>query len=64
MIVIAGATGNLGGKITDALLQRGAVINAIIRNETDDQKFISLNTKTMSVVTIHIQTTAEIATPC
>ena len=35
IIVIAGATGNLGGKIVNALLPKEAELRAIVRMETD-----------------------------
>jgi uncharacterized protein YbjT (DUF2867 family) len=34
VIVLAGATGNLGGRIAKALLERGAVVRAIVRRGT------------------------------
>ena len=34
-ILIAGATGNLGGKITDALLTKGANVVAIVSCKRD-----------------------------
>ena len=37
-IIIAGATGNLGSKITNALLAKGADVIAIVRLSTDKQK--------------------------
>ena len=38
IIVIAGATGNLGGKIAAALLAKGAEVRAIVRLETEQKK--------------------------
>ncbi len=35
-IAVAGATGNLGGRIVKALLEKGADVRAIVRNSTDD----------------------------
>ena len=64
MIVIAGATGNLGGKIIDALLKKGGSIQAIVRDETDEQKIILLKSKGVSVVKINFQNTADIAKAC
>lgn len=37
-IVVAGATGNLGGRIVDALLARGAAVRALVRPGTDAAK--------------------------
>lgn len=35
-IAVAGATGNLGGRIVKALLEKGANVKAIVRNNKDD----------------------------
>ena len=45
IIVIAGATGNLGGKIVDALLAKDAEVRAIVRLETDVNKIKDLEEK-------------------
>jgi len=44
-IVIAGATGNLGGKIVNALLAKGAEVKAIVRLETDIKKITTVRLK-------------------
>jgi len=38
IIVVVGATGNLGGKIVNTLLIQGAEVRAIVRLETDKKK--------------------------
>lgn len=38
IVVIAGATGNLGGKIVHSLLNKGAEVRAVVRKETDPKK--------------------------
>jgi uncharacterized protein YbjT (DUF2867 family) len=38
IILVAGATGNLGERITRALLAQGAEVRAIVRKGTDLQK--------------------------
>jgi uncharacterized protein YbjT (DUF2867 family) len=38
IIVVAGATGNLGGKIIKALLTKDVEVRAIVRLETDKKK--------------------------
>ena len=38
IIVVAGATGNLGGKIKKALLTKDVEVRAIVRLETDIKK--------------------------
>ncbi|PJJ61062.1 NmrA family NAD(P)-binding protein [Hymenobacter chitinivorans] len=37
-ILVAGATGDLGGRITRALRQRGATVRAVVRSEADPTK--------------------------
>ena len=37
-ILVAGGTGNLGGRIVTALLKRGATVRAVVRAETDPAK--------------------------
>lgn len=37
-ILIAGGTGNLGGRIIRDLIKRGAEVRAIVRQETDSEK--------------------------
>ena len=38
IIAVAGATGNLGGNIIHALLEKGAVVHAIVRASSDNKK--------------------------
>ena len=42
IIVIAGATGNLGGRITKAILGRGGNVRAIVRHNSDPDKIEAL----------------------
>ncbi|MDJ0365787.1 NmrA family NAD(P)-binding protein [Hymenobacter sp. H14-R3] len=42
VILVAGATGNLGGRLVAALLQRGATVRALVRPETDPAKVAHL----------------------
>ena len=45
IILVAGATGNLGNKIVNALLGKGAEIRAIVRPETNPEKIAQLEQK-------------------
>jgi nucleoside-diphosphate-sugar epimerase len=63
-IVVAGATGNLGGKITDALLKKGAKVIAIVRLETEKQKITILEEKGVIVKQIDTWDKSEIAKHC
>lgn len=44
-ILIAGATGNLGGRMVDALLEQNAAVRALKRAETDRSKINALRDK-------------------
>ena len=43
IIVIAGATGNLGGRIVKALLEKKADVRALVRISTDIEKVENWN---------------------
>ncbi len=63
-IVIAGATGNLGGKIVNALLTKGAEVKAIVRLQTDIKKIEALEEKGVKVFQVDTSNTSEIAKHC
>lgn len=52
IIAVAGATGQLGGMIVDALRARGAAVRAIIRHRTTKEKRISLDRIGADVVAV------------
>lgn len=64
IIVIAGATGNLGGKIATALLAKGAEVRAIVRLETDLKKIKDLEEKGVKVFQVDTSNTSEISKHC
>ncbi len=64
IIVIAGATGNLGGKIVNALLAKGAEVRAIARLTTDLKKIRSLEQKGVTVFQVDTSNQSEIAKHC
>jgi nucleoside-diphosphate-sugar epimerase len=64
IIVVAGATGNLGGKITNALLAKGAEVRAIVRLETDPQKIKDLEEKGVKVFKVDTNNTSEVSKHC
>lgn len=64
IIVVAGATGNLGGKITNALLARGAEVRAIVRLETDEKKIKDLRDKGVRVFQVDTSNKSEISKHC
>lgn len=38
IIVVAGGTGNLGGRIINALIDKGAEVRALVRSTSDKKK--------------------------
>lgn len=63
-ILIAGATGNLGGKIVDALIQKGANIKAVVRLGTNLEKIKSLQNKGVKVFEVDMTNKEAIANMC
>ena len=64
IIVVVGATGNLGGKIVTALLAKGAEVRAIVRLETDKQKIKELEEKGVNVFQVDTSDKFEISKHC
>ena len=64
IIVIAGATGNLGGKIVNSLLAKGAEVRAIVRLETDLKKIKDLEEKGVKVFQVDTNNRSEISKHC
>jgi len=64
IIVIAGATGNLGGKIVTSLLAKGAEVIAIVRLETDLIKIKDLEEKGAKVFQVDTSNKSEISKHC
>ncbi len=63
-IVVAGATGNLGGKIVNALLDKGAEVIAIVRLETSTKKINELEQKGVKVFQVDTNNKSEISKHC
>jgi nucleoside-diphosphate-sugar epimerase len=63
-IVIAGATGNLGGRIVNVLLAKGAEVKAIVRLETDIKKIKDLEQKGVKVFQVDTRNKSEISRHC
>ncbi len=63
-VVVVGATGNLGGKIIHALLGKGAVVRAIVRLETNQDKINELKQKGVQVFQVDMTNQSEIAQHC
>jgi len=63
-VLVIGATGNLGGKIIEALLDKGANVKAIVRNETNKSKIIGLEKKGVKVFRADMNNKSEISKYC
>ncbi len=63
-IVVVGSTGNLGGKIVNALLENGADVRAIVRLETATDKIKKLQQSGVTVFQVDMQSKAEISKCC
>lgn len=60
-IVVAGATGNLGGRIAKALLKKGAAVRAVVRHQTDQAKVDQLEQSGVEVVRVDMSNIDELA---
>jgi uncharacterized protein YbjT (DUF2867 family) len=63
-ILIAGATGNLGGRIVDALLKKDANVWAVARTESEPKKVGALKDKGVQVVQADLLDKNKIAEVC
>lgn len=64
VIVVAGATGHLGGLITAALRDRGARVRAVVRHGTTKEKRIPLERIGADVVAVDYSDPAQLARAC
>jgi hypothetical protein len=63
-IVVVGATGNLGGRICNELVKRGASVRALVRNTTDLEKVEFLRNQGVGVQVVAFDNVEEIAKAC
>ncbi len=64
VIVVIGATGNLGRKIVNALIEKGAEVRAIVRLETKAEKIMQLEQIGVKVFQVNTSSSAEISKYC
>ena len=64
IILVAGATGNLGSKIMNVLLGKGVEIRAIVRHETNQEKIAQLEQKGVKIFIVDMNNKSEIAKAC
>ena len=60
VILVVGATGNLGNRIARELIKRGAEVRAIVRNETDSEKIETLAKMGVKVFEVDMSNVDEI----
>ena len=63
-ILVAGGTGNLGGRIIRDLIKRGAEVRAIVRQGTDSEKTEKLTNLGAEVIAVEISNAEEIKQAC
>ena len=64
LIVVAGATGNLGGRIARALLQRGAGVVALVRYGSAPGKVEELRTRGATIAEVDFSRLATVTAAC
>ena len=64
IILVAGATGDLGGRIVHALLERGAVVRALVRPASDSEKVEKLAKAGVQIVKVNEWNVAELSVAC
>jgi uncharacterized protein YbjT (DUF2867 family) len=63
-IIVAGATGNLGGRIVNALLDRGASVHALVRAETDPAKVAKLTERGAHIISVDLTDIGQLTAAC
>ncbi|RYC68571.1 MULTISPECIES: aromatic alcohol reductase [Spirosoma] len=63
-ILVAGGTGNLGGRIINALLDRGADVRALVRLSSDDDKVQELEQRGVRVFRVDMNDLAQLTSAC
>ena len=62
--VLAGATGNLGGRIARAILKRGAKVRAIVRRNSDPEKVEELRKRGAEIAEVNFNSVPELTEAC
>ena len=63
-IVVAGATGNLGGRIARALIARGASVRAVVRHGTAPDKLERLQKLGVSIASVDFSNPSQVTAAC
>jgi uncharacterized protein YbjT (DUF2867 family) len=62
--VLAGATGNLGGRIARAILKRGAKVRALVRHNSDSNKVEDLRKQGVTIAEVGFNRLPELTEAC
>jgi hypothetical protein len=63
-ILVAGGTGNLGGRIITALIKRGAEVRAIVRQGSEQKKIVKLTELGAKVITVDMSDVGQLKQAC
>ncbi|MBB6612800.1 NmrA family NAD(P)-binding protein [Pontibacter sp. Tf4] len=63
-IVLAGVTGDLGGRISRSLLEKGAIVRVLVRNDSDKAKVDALQKAGATIVEVDFHNAAELTKAC
>jgi uncharacterized protein YbjT (DUF2867 family) len=64
LVILAGATGDLGGRIAKSLRQRGTKVKALVRKGSDSEKITLLRELGVSVAEVDFSSVAELTKAC
>lgn len=64
IILVAGGTGDLGGRIVKALIKRGAEVRAVVRNGSEPEKIEKLTELGAEVVAVDMSDVQELTVAC
>lgn len=63
-IVVAGATGNLGGRVARVLVERGARVKALVRHASDPDKIDELEKLGAAVSAVDWSRVSDLSAAC
>jgi nucleoside-diphosphate-sugar epimerase len=63
-IVVAGATGNLGGRIARGLVERGASVRALVRHSTAQDKLERLRELGVTIASVDFSSASQVTPAC
>jgi nucleoside-diphosphate-sugar epimerase len=64
IIIIAGATGALGGRIASAMLEQGANVRAIVRHSSSPNKVAELKKRGAEITAVNFNSVSEVTRAC